>query len=272
MNYHGEVRSEFKIGMGHNNFRALFSLPDYFAMPYILNTANAVVLNSKVMKKLFNSPYNSTNIRIIPNGIDASWFIPEDKYYYLEEKKDISIFYHGRLSPEKGIDILLKAFHNVLKDYGYIKQSVMLYIAGDGSQEKYLKKLVVDLNIKENVTFLGCIPHRDLKSYLQSVDACIYPSIYEPFSLSILEAFSTVNGPVMYSDKSGINDFVEQDGYKFYVFEPTLEGTSNTIRCIIDKTYDSTIQDQQKEFASRYTWDKVAQQYIELYSEFLELR
>jgi len=101
------------------------------------------------------------------------------------------------------------------------------------------------------------------------VDVAIYPSIYEPFSLAILEAFSSVNGPVYYSSHAGINDSVIRAGYSFNVFEPNVENITRIIKDIIEGNCDKEISRKQKEFARRYTHDNVVDHYIKIYNSMI---
>ena len=103
-------------------------------------------------------------------------------------------------------------------------------------------------------------------AYLSNVDAAIHPSRYDSFSLGILEALSAANCPVYFSKQAGIYDFVVRDGYGLNAFKPTVGNISKIIRDVIDENYDIQVVKQQKEFAKQYTWNKVSDQYIELYN------
>lgn len=268
INYHGDPETEFKIKLANKDLKYLLRFLDYIVTPFILKSADTVIVNSVFMNNLFKSRYNIENIIVIPNGIDSSWVNDPNIKLNLKDKSSgtFSLFYHGRLAPEKGVDILIKAMYYIIKEH---KKNIKLYIAGEGPQDKYLKELCTKLGIEENINFLGHIPTSLLKSYLRSVDAMVYPSIYEPFSLAVLEAFSTANGPVIYSNRIGINDFVLKDGFNFHTFEPSIEGITDSIKIIIDKKYDEKISDRQKEFASKYTWDKIVDEYIKVYQKYL---
>lgn len=274
INYHGETRTEFKIKLKNRDTSCLFILPTYALIPQILKSADVIIVNSFIMKELFESSYGLNNVKVIPNGIDDFWLKPKVEENIKTDLKiqlgqSINIFYHGRLAPEKGVDILLRGFGYFLKKYEsvYKPYPIILYIAGDGLQREYLKNLSLSLGISENVVFLGKIPLETLRLYLQSVDAAIYPSIYEPFSLAVLEALCSVNGPVMYSQNTGINDFVKRDGYVFYTFEPTVKGISDAIEIITEKKYNANVHLEQKRFASNYTWDNIADEYIRIYNQ-----
>ncbi|KKH33452.1 hypothetical protein DU58_04565 [Methanosarcina mazei] len=268
INYHGDPRTEFEIKLKNRSYLAcLLLLPDYLLTSFIMKNADAIVVNSYSMKELLHSRYNISNLVVIPNALDNSWR-NENKTLDLKNKKNtVNLFYHGRLAPEKGVDLLIKAFsYNSRKGEIQLK----LYLAGPQGDKKYvgfLKNLCIDLGIDKDVIFLGSLPITQLRSYLNSVDAAIYPSRYEPFSLAILEAFRIVNGPVFYSNKSGINDFVIKEGYKFYTFEPSVKEIANAIKMLLEKSYDNKILYKQKEFAAMYTWEKIADRYIELYKE-----
>ncbi|KKG15984.1 hypothetical protein EO98_04580 [Methanosarcina sp. 2.H.T.1A.6] len=275
INYHGETRTEFKIKLANRDMSCLFNLPTYVLTPLILRSADVIVVNSFVMKKLFESNYGLNNVQVIPNGIDDFWLkskMEENIQIDLKGEfgQNTNIFYHGRLAPEKGVDVLLKGFCNVLKKYESMNKihPIMLYIAGEGPQREYLKILSTKLGIDKNVVFLGKVPLNTLRSYLQSVNAAIYPSVYEPFSLAVLEALSSVNGPVMYSYNTGINDFVKRDGYTFYTFEPTVDGIFNAIERLVEKKYDINIHNDQKKFARNYSWDNIADEYLKIYNQF----
>ena len=85
-----------------------------------------------------------------------------------------------------------------------------------------------------------------------------------------MEAFSSVNGPVYYSSFAGIHDFVIRDGYDLNVFDPTIDNLTKIIKDIIEGNHATEIAKQQKEFARRFTWDKIIDQYIRVYDNVLK--
>lgn len=270
INYHGEPRGEYRIRLKNYDFKeAVLSLPTYLLMQYFIRSADIIVLNSYFMKKIFESSYNTTQIAVIPNALPSTWFDIDNLKKIVHGDDEISLFYHGRLSPEKGVDILLKGFHNFLKQHSSLDPTLKLYIAGDGEQRKNLENLAKDLNISSHVVFLGKIPLIELKSYLISVNAAIYPSVYEPFSLAVLESFALLNGPVLYSKIIGINNFVQEMDFNFYTFEPTIDGITGAINILYEKRYDDNIHSYQKAFSHELTWQKVVMHYIELYKKYV---
>lgn len=268
INYHGDPKTEFQIKLSNRDLRCLVHIPNYVFAPLILKSANIVIVNSIFMENIFREKYSIKNLIVIPNGIDPLWLNNKSVRYNLKEEdsESFTLFYHGRLAPEKGVEILIRSIYDLTTQYN---KNIKLYIAGEGVQEKYLKELCVKLGVEKKVIFLGKIPLKTLQSYLRSVDAAVYPSIYEPFSLAVLEAFSIVEGPVIYSKNIGINDFVLKEGFNFYTFKPSIEEISNSIKMIIDRNYDEKIKYKQKEFACKYTWDNIVNEYIKIYEKYL---
>ncbi len=112
----------------------------------------------------------------------------------------------ARLSSEKGMDVLLKAFAVVQKSI----PDVHLLIVGDGTQKNYLKKLSADLGIDDACTWSGRLPWKKAMSYLELMDIVIVPSRFEGFGLTAIEAMACKK-PVIASNVDGPAEII-QDG------------------------------------------------------------
>lgn len=262
LHYHGDIRTEF-INQIKSNTINLFNLPSYIGIPYVLRNADKLIVNSYIMSNLVKENYNAKNCAIIPNGIENFWFNKKDEID-VELEGDPIILYHGRLSKEKGVDLLIEGFS---KSVGRSSKA-KLYILGDGPQLKYLQKLCLKHEVEKKVTFLGYI--EKVENYLSNADAAIYPSIFEAFSVAILEAFASVNGPVYYSSKAGIDDFVKITNYNLNSFTPTVANITEVVNNLINKNYDQEIIRKQKDFANQFTWEKVTSNYIKLYNDLID--
>lgn len=260
INYHGDIKIET---MNQFKNRSWFSfikyIPSYFFVPFFLKNTKRIIVNSYNMRYLVEKKYNVSNIYVIPNAIDDSWFCESKSKVHLEGCP--SIFYHGRLSYEKGVDLLIKGLAKSKRS------DAIIYIAGSGDQLDYLKSIVKEEGIENNVKFLGKLSTDQLKRYLPSADLAIYPSRYESFSLAILEAFTTLNGIVFYSNKAGINDFVDNMNFKLKSFEPTVDEIANIIRNHYSAEEIEYFVSMQKKFAKLFTWDSVSTQYLQVYNE-----
>lgn len=280
INYHGDPREEFIIKFKSLNPLFIFYIFEYIFSPLIMKQANFLIVNSFIMEKQFKLKYGLTNIVVIPNGINEFWFKrPETSKWKtnlpnngidFNTNKCTNIFkyvYHGRLAPEKGVENLLRGFSFFIKNEALLGNQCFyqLTIIGNGPERSSLEKLSLELEINNNVTFLGHISDFELRDHLLQANAAIYPSIYEPFSLAVLEAFATVEGPVLCSKNVGINDFVTMEGYTFVTFEPTEENIARVLKTASVDTCAGKSFLEQKQFAEKYTWNNIYKEYVNLY-------
>ena len=91
------------------------------------------------------------------------------------------IGYVGRLSPEKGVDRLLKSF----ADISYPAQ---LLIIGDGSSRRELEELSDQLDLHDKVVFAG--ERQNARMLLSAMDLFVLPSRSEGLPLALLEAMA----------------------------------------------------------------------------------
>lgn len=117
-----------------------------------------------------------------PVSIDKiKQFIQEKNYYSF--KKIITIVSVGRLSYQKGFDILIKAYA-LLKQKGFERSRLL--IVGKGETELRLKALVRELDLNHNVEFLGFQP--EPWKYMREADLFVLSSRYEGLPMVLIEA------------------------------------------------------------------------------------
>jgi glycosyltransferase involved in cell wall biosynthesis len=124
----------------------------------------------------------------------------------------ISFGFIGSLLPNKGIEILLKAFHKIKKP------NYRLFIAGSGKEdyEEYLKSKYKDAS----TIFMGKVNPED---FFEKVDVTIVPSIwYENFPGVIVESLA-FGIPVIGSNIGGIPEIISED-INGMLFDPYKEG------------------------------------------------
>ena len=88
----------------------------------------------------------------------------------------------GRLAPEKGFDLLLRAFAGVRSRF----PTADLAIAGAGPEEAALRSLASDLEIKHAVRFLGYVEHPE--RYFSGASVFVLSSHHEGMPNALLEA------------------------------------------------------------------------------------
>lgn len=123
---------------------------------------------------------------------------------------DFKIVSVGRLSPEKGFDLLIKAVAELAPKYPQLK----LYILGGGPLKGTLKSLVEQLGIQNHVYFLG--QRRNPFFIVKRADVFALTSHYEGQSMVILEAL-TVGTHVLASDIIANRYVLEDEKYGMLV-------------------------------------------------------
>lgn len=176
----------------------------------ILRDATKVIALTKTMVEQYKQMgVNENRIAIIPNGVDLFEYnnLPEEggfrkKYSIIDDEK--IILYLGRIHKGKGIDLLVKAFVDLIKELDDAK----LVITGpDDGFLSTLKGQIEDLKIADRILLTGPLFGREkLEAYVDA-DVYVLPSIYETFGVTVLEACAC-GTPVIVTDRCGIADFV----------------------------------------------------------------
>lgn len=136
----------------------------------------------------------------IPNFLD-------DINYKVNRRDDYEQYYlyFGRLSEEKGIITLLKAFQTL---------DAKVYIVGTGPIMEDIKEFIVLHNMK-NVRVLGFMSGQELKDIVGNAKAVILPSEwYENGPYSAIEALQMYR-PIIGSNIGGIPELVDKNGFLF---------------------------------------------------------
>ena len=116
----------------------------------------------------------------------------------------------GRLSQEKGVEVLLRAWRRIKK--------TPLKIAGEGPDKEALEALVKKLGLK-NVAFTGFLDREACAAAMREARFLVLPSIwYEGMPMVLLEAFA-MGKPAVASRIGGLGSIV-RDGVNGRLFEP----------------------------------------------------
>ena len=159
---------------------------------------------SKFLKeKLIEGKIPEEKIIVKPHFIECERIKPSYEF-------DNYAVYMGRLSKEKGLFTLVRAFKNIM--------NITLKIVGDGPIRKDLENYIDRERIK-NVQFLGYINGDDRFDVLKKAMFMLFPSeCYENMPYTILESFAC-GVPVVASRIGGLKELVI-DGYNGLLFEP----------------------------------------------------
>lgn len=164
--------------------------------------------NDEVVIK--NFPEAKEKSVTLKNGYDPKIFFLQDlnRKQVLQEfgiNKDYKkiVLYAGRLTENKGIDVLLNATKI------YENEDVLTIIAGGGGLLDDLKAQVERLKLK-NVVFVGDQAQENLSKLYNIADVLAVPSRVEGFGLVAIEALAC-GTPVVATNKGGMTDFINDE-------------------------------------------------------------
>ncbi len=144
-----------------------------------------------------------------PIGIDRGLFFPVK----LEKKFDL--LFTGGFHRIKGIDILIDALC-LLRG---VKVKLAVIGSFNASQQKYLLRYAPQ-SVKENIQFMGVVPHEEMPEAINSTRFAIIPSRYESFSLFTLEALAC-GVPVIAANVAALPELVDPgEGILFKLSSP----------------------------------------------------
>lgn len=214
-----------------------------------------------LVKDSIGDKYNN-NVKTISPGVDPTWF----DVFVRKNEKYSNLLYFGRIEHEKGIDILMKAFAGLLKEFSFLK----LHLIGEGNYLGYCKHLCTDLRIENNIIFYGWKKKKEIQEIMANCDLCILPSRIESFGLTIVE--SMAGGIPLISTTSGaITEIVEDGRTGILIPSNDVRSLSKSIFFAlknIDKMRKMAKAAREKVKAS-FSWDQAAKKHIDIYKSIL---
>lgn len=217
-------------------------------------------------------------IAVVPNGIDTFAFL--EKVAPAEgipprKAGSIRLLNVGRLDPQKGQDILVKAVakcigHGICCDLLLVGDATNNHIESIRHAEK-LRRLVSDLGIAEFVHFLGW--RQDISALHQAADVYVHSALWEgpPLPLVLVEAMASAL-PVVLTDCVGWPEGFEQRVHGMVVKAGDVDDLSQGIQWIaaLPASERGAIGVKARELAqSRYDVSVTGKQFVAFCERFL---
>lgn len=156
---------------------------------------------------------------VIPHGVHLT---PHDEASYRNrmetvKKGEIHLLFAGRVVEMKGVHTILESLPEIVR--GLPDTSVRLTVMGDCQDRQYqdrLETIIRRCHLEGVVTFRYPVPESNLFTVFQEYDIFLFPSLYEPFSLTLIHAMAA-GIPVAASDVGGNREIVfpEKTGLLF---------------------------------------------------------
>ena len=150
------------------------------------------------------------------------------------------ILFLSRIHEKKGVDLLLKAYANVMKGSGLENEFPKLVIAGPGLDTAFGKEMKMlaheSLGLVSSVFFPGMLMDDSKWGAFYGCEAFVLPSHQENFGIAVIEALACSKA-VLISNQVNIWREIESAGGGI-IDSDTLEGTQNILRAWTNHTID----------------------------------
>ena len=186
------------------------------------------------------------------------------QHYHLPER---FFLYVGTIEPRKNLARLIEAY-SLARNEGIDQEIKLVLTGGNGWLYKDIYARVKQLRLENEIIFTGYVSDKDLPILYNMAEVFVYPSIYEGFGLSPLEAMAC-GIPVIASNTSSIPEVVGDAG--ILVDPYRVEDIASAMFKVIESRQ---IQDDLSQRgliqAQRFSWKKCAEETWQVYQQCLQ--
>lgn len=236
---------------------------------YVAKKASRIVMVSKtVEQELMAETINPQKLCRISNGVDLKSYYKEENKGQTRNKLKIpdrkTVIYTGRLSPEKGVDFLLRCFSKVITSTG-----CQLLIIADGPDKNHIMKRIDQLVLSDVIRVIPTVD--EIAPYLKAADLFVLPSQFEGLSNALLEAMAC-GLPVISTRVGGSIDVIESGVNGLLVECNDEDGLSQAIfRVLGDFDLAANLGKHAREtIEEKHDMDSIADQYLKVYNNLLQ--
>ncbi|MGP3593808.1 lipopolysaccharide N-acetylglucosaminyltransferase [Vagococcus sp. WN89Y] len=225
-----------------------------------------IIVPSNYLKAYYQSYLPSANIEVIPNGIDLAYYNSAEKKLSRAQlginEKDITIFYAGRIVPDKGVLLLLQAYEKIAKKRDNVKLIIVgdAYSSSKGEIAEYQSEVrSIAEKFPTSCIMLGSVAPEEMHHYYPLADLVVIPSQFkEPFCMVAIEAMGA-GRPVLVSTRGGMTEFVKEHQTGFHLSEPmTPESIVHDIETVLNEPSLGQVALQgQKYVFDHFSWEAV---------------
>ncbi|GIW69592.1 MAG: glycosyl transferase [Patescibacteria group bacterium] len=269
--------SEWKINPLKKKLNAMF----YSFMVNKYSDAEIALTESKKKVKI-KEGIKEGKLVVIPNGINVEKFAvshlerrtgEEEIRKKYDIGKNAFVFGNvGRLTREKGLDVLVDAFHKFLSNDYYHTKDFALLIAGGGEMEGEIKRIAANRGISDKVIITGEFPPEDLVKYYSAFDFFVFPTLAEGFGLVLIEALYN-ELPVICSDLDVLKEVAGDTAVYFKT------GDSADLAGKMIEAYEKFVTNDnapsfrgKQRVANMFSMDAFVNNYISLYERLRKIK
>lgn len=240
----------------------IIGMPFRLVQRYLFKRANKTVSLGGQLTSILEKVISKDQITVLPNAVSISNGIKEKQFPDSKESEPTKVLFVGRFAANKGIHLLVEAISQ-LNDQGY-KSRFEFHFAGKGPLYKGYKRKYSFQNVK----FWGFVSDEKLEELYKSSHLFILPTLFEGMPTVVLEAMSK-QLPIIVSNTGATSEQVdEKNGYLI-----KKNNVGEIKRALLN--FQSLSADEKKNMGrksykkvtERFTWEKVAEQHYQLFTE-----
>jgi glycosyltransferase involved in cell wall biosynthesis len=206
-------------------------------------------------------------IHVVPEGVDDHFFDDQEKPLDRELQEWLPSYPYilavGKISPRKNLSRVLNAL-------ALVKDKIphhLIAVGGDGWEYESVKERVRQLKLSNRVHFPGYVSDSVLKQLYRSADVFVYPSLFEGFGLTILEAMAS-GCPVITSNLSSLPEVAGEAGILINPFSPD-EIADALLRLCSSPEIRQEKRNQGINHAKSFSWKSCASSVLDIYNTLL---
>ena len=219
------------------------------------------IISPAIRSDLVELGIDGPKIAHIPNGIKIGGPIQKSNVASIRR-----LVWVGRLTAQKGIDILFKALANVVA----ARREFSLEIIGNGPDMALLLKQCRQLRLEKKVRFTGALAKEVIRAKLADTDVFLLPSRYEGMSNAALEAMEA-GLPMLLTRCGGIDTYIDES--IGWICEPDdVDGLTAALLRMLDTPADNLLAmgKQARLLVERhFQIEKIGQQNADLLGQLL---
>lgn len=269
MKLHEEFRIPYVLtGHGYDVYDLPFQNSFYNKLiPEIIKKSERLITvsqrNSHILTKKLKIP--KEKIIVIPNGFDERKFKPRKinkKELKIEDKRKV-ILSIGNLEKIKGHYYLIEAMRLLTKT----RNDIHCIIIGGGEEYTKLRTLIQRYRLDDTITLKGPIPHELIPLWMNACDIYVQPSLNEGVPTVIFEALAC-GKPVIGTKVGGIPEIINKKNG--ILVDPK---DSKQLAIVLEKGLKQKWNtDYIINYSKQFTWEKIANQIMEVYCEVLDTK
>lgn len=197
---------------------------------------------------------DASRVEIVNPGIETT------KFYVSRKTSHPSFLYLGRLKPYKNVDVIIRAFAQIMRSY----PAASLSIVGEGEMLDPLRALSTSLKVDDKVMFYGKIADSDKAILLSQSWALLQPSLLEGWGITVIEANAS-GTPVIASNVAGLRDSIINGQTGILVEPNNVLAFVKAMKDIIENA--SKRRSMSKEaysWSGKFNWNKSAKNFYRI--------